>query len=66
MGTQKEDRGFIITDQRTKIIGYAIEQESKQVGADTKLILLEDYGPPMCLLMLFRSIAQLLLTKNYS
>ncbi len=44
MGTQKEDRVFIITDQKTKVIGYALEQESKQIGAETKLILLEDYG----------------------
>ena len=44
MNTQKEDRVFIICDQQNRLIGEALTKESELTGAETKLILLEDYG----------------------
>jgi leucyl aminopeptidase (aminopeptidase T) len=44
MNIQDNDRVLITTDQNTLLIGEALAQESKNMGAVVKLIKLEDFG----------------------
>ena len=45
MNTQQDDRVFIYCDQETSPIGNALVEESKQIGAEVRMIVLESYGP---------------------
>jgi leucyl aminopeptidase (aminopeptidase T) len=44
MNTKNDDRVFIICDQETSLIGSALVEETKAIGAEVKMVLLEDYG----------------------
>ena len=44
MNTRSDDRVFIFCDQETSPIGEALLEESKVMGAEAKMVLLEDYG----------------------
>lgn len=44
MQVKPQDRVFIITDVEKRRIGEALLSESQRIGAETRLVLLEDYG----------------------
>ena len=44
MNVQENDRVLIISDQPTLKIGQALSDEAKLVGAETTLLILEDFG----------------------
>jgi leucyl aminopeptidase (aminopeptidase T) len=44
MNTQEDDRVFIFCDKETDRIGKALEEETKQTGAEVKMVYLESYG----------------------
>jgi leucyl aminopeptidase (aminopeptidase T) len=44
MNTQQDDRVFIYCDRDTSQIGIALREETRALGAEVKMVFLEDYG----------------------
>ena len=45
MNVKIDDRVLVISDQKTLEVGQALANEAQAVGARSKLLILEDYGP---------------------